>query len=313
MSSWLLLLGLSWPASAQYPQATAQRPIQWQTDVAKAMRLAQQRNVPLLFFVPGSGRNEDSDLEDAVQRTFRDAIVVQLVEQRFVPVRLVRSSDTRALFAQLGLRPDFGLQVVFATPAGQPMEPPTGAATAPETFRQKLVLIFRKHRADVFNRDLKPVLDDPNADEKRLLAALKMIEDFTLLEADQAVIALARRAGLSDKVRGRVWEVLAALSTRPAVEALLEAATQDPKAAAALEKITPGAAEYLLDAIGGEDAQRHLIAYRAAARAAGIRDVKPPRFWEGRNERIKTQEIERVRHLVRRAAKAWNEQYAEYR
>ena len=86
-----------------------------------------------------------------------------------------------------------------------------------------------------------------------LKQALKVIDEFTILDADQTVVKLLERPGVNASIGKACYDVLATLSTKPAVEALLErAATEDKNALRVLPKCTPLAAEQMLDRLSLE-------------------------------------------------------------
>jgi hypothetical protein len=69
----------------------------------------------------------------------------------------------------------------------------------------------------------------------------------------------------------------------------------------------------MLPGLEDEDPVVQLAVYHAVTRICRLRNVKPDRFWEGRNQYVKRKEIDRVRSLVSAAAERWRERYAEHR
>ncbi len=296
------------------PQAAAQQDaaIQWSLKVEEAVAHAGETKQPLMFWVVGRSDSRDHRLERDQKRAFRDRLVVEL-SRRFLTVQLSRSRYREQL-EEWNLSPWTNLEIVFATPAGEKIDTlaPAGVANA-EALARKMALVYRHYRGVVFEREIKPKLEDEQASDRDLRLALKLVAEFLILSADQSVIQLLERESLGGAVRDEVYDVLAALSTPASVEALLERARDAERAGAALARCTPDAAERMLPALDGEDADLRLAVYRAVTRICKIRDVKNDRFWQGRNLVIKRKEIERVRQIVTATAKRWRERYAEYR
>ena len=131
---------------------------------------------------------------------------------------------------------------------------------------------------------------------------------------DKGVIKLLERPRLPRDVAKVCYDVLAELSTRPAVSELLDrTADGDKNAAAALSRCTPAAAEQMLEKLGGDDPELRVEVYNAVTKICNVRSVKRPSFWRGKDERVKEKEIERVKELVSQEARRWKEKYAEYR
>lgn len=296
------------------PRATAQQSptIQWSLQAEQSVAHAQQTKRPLMFWVLGRSQGRDDRIERDQKRAFRDPLVVGL-SSRFVTVRLARSRH-RDLLAKWNLSPRANLEIVFATPAGDKIDTlsPQGAADA-GTLARKMTLVFRHYRKQMFSQEIKPKLEGENVKEKDLPAALKLVEEFLILSADQSVIRLLESESLSPGTRKAVYGTLAALSTPASVETLLEHAGEDEQATAALARCTPDAAERMLAELESESPELRLAVYRAVTRICKLRNVKPDRFWQGRIASLKRDEIERVRRLVTTAAERWRKRYAEHR
>jgi hypothetical protein len=296
------------------PPVTAQADdaISWSLKVEECIARARQTNLPLMFWVLGRSASRDHRIESAQKRAFRDPLVVEL-SRRFVTVRLSRSRY-RDQLEKWNLSPRTNLEIVFATPTGEKIDTlsPLGVGE-PEVLARKMVLVFRHYREVFFETELRPKLEDDKTSDADLRAALKQVTELLILPADQCVVALLDRESLSDGVRKQVFETLAALSTAASVDALLKQAATDENARATLARCTPDAAERMLTELEGDDANLGLAVYRAVTRICRIRDVKPDRFWEGRNRVVKRKEIERVRRIVTSVAERWRERYAEYR
>jgi hypothetical protein len=286
--------------------------IQWRLDVPQAVEEARRSRLPMMFWVVGRSGSRDKDLERDQKRAFRDSLVAELAS-RFVTVQLSRSRYSEQL-EEWSLSRRANLEIVFSTPDGDKIDTlaPLGVADA-ETLARKMALVFRHYRQQIYERELKPNLEDAEATDQELRAALRLIAKLLILSADEAVIGLLERKSLSAERRRQVYETLAVLSTRLGVAALLERAVGDEAAAAALTGCTPDGAEQMLSALKVEDFAQRLIVYRAVTRICRISNVKPDRFWGGRYETVKLKEIQRVSDIVTRAAERWRQRYAEYR
>jgi len=296
--------------------AGAQQTLHWNNRVEQAVAEAKQTRKPLMFYVLSSEGDRADDMEDAQRRAFAHPRVVE-VARRFIPVQMSRSAH-RDQLRRWRLPEKINQEVVFATPERELIDPqsPTLAASGvadPQVFIQKMVLVFRKYRDDLYRTELRAELTAENAAAKDIRDVLKIVKEFLILSADQDVAKLLENEKLDSGLRKQVYEVLAELSTKPAVEALLARAARDKEAAAALAQCTPAAAENLLEHLGGEDFNRHLLAYKTVTKVCKVPDTKPDRFWEGKNERLKTEEINRVREAVRQTAARWRERYGDYR
>lgn len=303
-----LLLVVTAAAAAQ------DRAIRWRTDVESAVAEAKKRNTPLMFYVKGStARKGDDldDLEDDQRKSFRDERCYSL-SQRFICVQLSRTQH-KDLIEKWGLRPNLQLYVVYVQPDGTRIDwqDPLGVATA-DAFAQKMARVFTAHRNAIYDAEIKASLDAkaPVADVN---AALKRIREMTILSADKEVAALLDRTDLDDKTRQTVYDTLAHLSTRASVEALLaKVQSYDDPAAKALSACNPAGASFMLSALDREGPLR-IAAYNAITKACRIKSPKPARFWDGKNEKIKSEELDRVRRQAETVIKRWREQYEEYR
>lgn len=299
---WLAPWALAQPAST----------IEWSQNVEQSVAQAQQSRQPVMFWVLGRSDSRDKRVERDQRQAFRDSLVLEM-SARFVPVRLSRSRY-RDLLEKWNLSPKTNLEIVFVTPDGEKIDTlaPQGVRQA-DVLARKMTLVYQHYRQLLFERELKPKLEDESAPDKDLGQALKLIAQFVIVTADRSVIDLLKRPSLSDGVRKGVYEALAALSTPASVEALLEQATEDDRAAVALLGCTPAAAEQMLPALEGDDPALSLAVYRAVTRICRLRDVKSDRFWEGRYQVVKQKEIDRVRRQVTAVAERWRQRYAEYR
>jgi hypothetical protein len=282
--------------------------IEWQRDVDAAVALAKRTERPLMFYVVGSTSDRPDDVEKDQRRSFRDARVMQQA-RRFVPVRLARSQHVDQL-KKWGVNPNANLDVIFTWPDGTRIDQISASgAGIPESFAQKMAMVFNQYRNEVFAQKLRPMLDNPEATAREIRAALKQIDDFLILAADGTLASLLEREKLDPGVKPDIYKTLANLSTPTAVDALLKAARAgDQNAIKVLDDCTPEAAERMLDDVGSSEPARHLLAYKTVTKICRLKNVKPDKFWDGVNQRVKDAEIERVRNEVRHIAGRWKEQ-----
>lgn len=291
--------------------AEAQQTIQWRTDVPAAVATAKNKSLPLMFYVLGKNEDRDNNLDNAQKKAFTDPKVLQL-SRRFVTVRLSRSAN-RDVLQELRLPATMTQEIAFATPDGKVIDriSPSGVAD-PKTLADKMRMVFDSYRRDLFTREIQPELDKPDADPQRLLAGLGAIRDLNIVSADAALIRLTEREKLDNKVRFETYEVLAALSTKPAVEKLFELAkAEKPRAAEALGKITPAGAEILADKLVEDDGTVQIVAYDAICKACGIRQRRATKWWERAENRLKLEELEKTKQAAKEAAERWRATYEE--
>lgn len=286
--------------------------IQWVNDVGPAIARAKQTHKPLMFYVIGSSTSRDEDYEREHKRAFADPLVIQL-SARFVPAKFSRSRY-RDQLKKWNLREDVNMVLVFATPEGDKIGDPLYAEGVSKSLTQKMAAVLKDYRAKLYEKELREKLENPATTAKDLKAILDLVEELTILEADRGVAGLLKREDLDKNTAARAYDVLAALSTKAAVEALLERAEAgDAKAAAALGRCTPGAAEYMLDKLDGENAEFRKTVYQTVTKLCKIGGAKPAKFWEGKNERVQQDELKRVKGIAEKTARQWKEQYEEYR
>lgn len=297
----------AWPAAAQ-----TNTEVQWSRDVERSVARARSTRRPLMFWVLGRSASRDDDLERDQKRAFQDRLVAE-ISSRFVPVKLSRSRY-RQVLEQWGLPANANLEIVFTTPDGEVIDrlAPSGAA-APDALARKMTLVFQHYRGVLYERELKAKLTDAQTPEAEIEAALDVINELLILGADADVAALPAREGLGAGLRQAAYDTLAVLSTRTSVAALLQRAAIDEAAAAALGTCTPEAAEWMLAEFSADDPRLRLVVYHAVTRICRVPDPKADRFWAGRYERLKLDELERVSRAVEAAARRWRERYAECR
>lgn len=300
---------------ASAAEAQTGKRLRWSTNVEQGIAAAKKSRLPLMFYIVGGSASRDEDGEDverAQRRAFADPRVARLSE-RFVPVQLSRSRHAD-IIKQWEIPREADLWIVYTTPDGKKLDVSDAAGASSATgLADKMSIVFRRYRDSLFDTEAAATLEAKDASEEDLLAALELVKKFNILSADLRLVELAKREDLPDGVRQETYAALAQLSTPPAAKFLLERAATDPQAAAVLAKCNPIGAEAMLDAVGGEDPAMHLIAYDAVVKICKLKNPKADRFWEGRNERVKQEEIERVQKQVRETARKWRENEEPYR
>ena len=302
----LLCLAVSGAALAQ------ENMVHFRIDVEAAIAEAKKKDMPLMFYVTRSADSRDQDLERDQKRSFRDERVFEL-SKRFICVQMSHSQykDQIAKWGFGGTSAQ--LYVVYAMPDGTKIDTqsPLGVASA-QGFAQKMAKVYDFYRNSVYEKEIKAKISEksPVGDIK---TGLEKVKALTILSADKDVAKLLQKEDLDEKTRGLVYDVLAVLSTKASVEALVgEVKSSDDKAAKALQDVTPGAAAFLLPLLDKEGPAR-IAAYSAVVKVCKIKNPKPAKFWDGKNERPKAEEIERVKKAADGVIKRWKEQYDEYR
>ena len=117
-----------------------------------------------------------------------------------------------------------------------------------------LARTIRAYGRKLFETELKAKLDDPKLPAGELKAVLQLVRDFSIAEAEKGLINVLERPQLDSVIRRLAYDGLAALSTKGAVEFLLDRASTAERAdasaaAAALAQCTPAGAEHLLGAL----------------------------------------------------------------
>jgi hypothetical protein len=253
------------------PAFAQQDTIPWLTEPQQAVNEAKRSLRPLMVYVLASNKYRDDKLDHLQKAALEDPRVVRLSRQ-FVPLRLSRSIN-RDVLGSFGLSESANMEMSFVTPDG-------------------------------------PVLGDTEAKPPALKRAVQLVGYFRLTAADQGLIELLDRPRLDRTLRGEVYDTLAALSTKTAIDKLFElAVAEDSRAAKALEKCTPLGAEHLLDQLSADDFNYGV--YKTVTQACDIRNVKSAKFFENAKPRLKQEEVDRVTKLVREAAQRWKQQNDE--
>ena len=319
--------------------AVAQQNIQWLRNPQQAVAQAQRNNRPLMIWV-SSGSDDQGDLERDQKRAFRDARVVQW-SKAFVRLR-ISPTVHRDLLPQFGLSSRASLELSFVTPDGQKLSGLSGGAVAqPDSLAKKMMMVLMAFGKRVYEKDVKPVLEDEDAKPKALKIAIETINELHIVAADKSLTQLLDRERLGRSTRKLACEALAQLSTKVAIDKLLELAKKDPIAAASLSKCTPAGAEMMLGAMipaeetadkkradkkasdekTGEEtpaaeenvdegAQRfNYPVYKAVTRICRVPKPKPESYFEKAPDDRIAKEVERVTEIVRDVAARWKAQY----
>ncbi len=306
--------------AAGMPQET-QRPIKWINRPEEAVDIAKRTLKPILFHIPDTDIDEEleqqSNLETSQKATFRDPTIRKIAEQRFVPAFLPRSNKNLAMLAEMGAPTEYGMYLAVVTPDGELVGviEPTETAN-PRRLAIALTEQYRVYRNAMYETQIKPRLDAEKLSEKEIRTSLEAIREFTILAADQAVLDLLEQPDVRGdaRLREEAYQTLAVLATPPTVAALFERALTDDKAAEALAAAPVPAADELLEYIALDQPLEKLrTAYAAVAKIIDLKDPKPPRFWEGDNVRVKTEEVERVQEAARKAIDEWNDKWGPLR
>jgi hypothetical protein len=280
------LLGLLLTTAA----ASAQNPIQWQGNARSAVEHAREQMLPLMVWVYDStddglgGRGSDiDDLRDAQEDAFRDPAVVSLAHNRYVPLRLMRNSQNKAVLEELGLPTEYGLYVALVTTDKRLLDR-IGIEDVADAraLASRLAESSQKYTADLYQRDLRSVITDPSAKKPDVRKAVRAVWRLKILSADTDIVALLKRPDITPTERGRLYSLLADLGTPSCVSALLDAAAEDKSAVSALNRAHAGALETLqreLPVCGQPATERQLTAYRAVVTIAKAGAVRPATFW----------------------------------
>ena len=307
----LLITALAGACAAAAP---AQDPygIPWSLHVEDCIAQAKQTRKPLMFYVVEHRYCNVGELILNQQKAFRDPMVLELAA-RFIPVRLSRTRYGDLLESWNQSR-EAALQIVFVTPNGVRIDvlSPNGAAE-PVSLTRKMALVYKHYRDVLFEKELRPVLENEEASVDMLARVMDLVKQFIIPSADQPVIDLFERESLAPLIANKAYNTLAVLSTDDSVLFLLDEAVETAAAAEALKLCTPGAAETMLSELESDNPYVQLAVYQAVTKICRVERVKPDRFWTGKNRYVLNKEIKRVKKIVKSNARRWRERYAEYR
>lgn len=294
--------------------ALAQNPVQWSTNAGRAIERAREQLLPILIWVKDGrndgGGNGDNDLEDAQEDCFRDPVVVGIIQKHFVPLKVSRNSRSVEEMKRLGLPTGFGLYCAVLTYDGNVLDTMgPGEVAQPHTFATHLNTAYTRFCGDVYQKEIKPVLEDLKSPKSKARLAAQAVWRLGIKQADTVVIGLLSREDLSAMEKSRVYELLASLSTAKSIGALLERA-DDKQASAALAKANPGALEWLLPAMPsaeGEISARQLAAYTAAAKICRT-SPKGKDWWDNAKPEARQKELDRVGMQAATVLEFWRQQ-----
>lgn len=285
--------------------------VHFRSDVNAAIADAKKKDMPLIFYITRASDSRDQDLERDQKRSFRDERVFEM-SKKFICVQM-SYSQYKDQVEKWGIRSNMQLYVVYTTPDGTKIDwqDPLGVSNA-DGFSQKMAKVYDVHRNTLYEKQIKAQISD-KATVAEMKAGLERVKQLTILTADKDVVKLLEKKDLDDKTRELVYDVLASLSTKTSIDALAgEIKSADDKAAKALEETTPGAAIWLLPMMDKDGPQR-VAAYSAVVKTCKIKGGKPAKFWEGKNEKTKAEEIERVKKAAEGVSKRWKDRYDAYR
>ncbi len=227
----------------------AQQQINWLRDPRQAVQQAQSNRRPIMVYVLAGTRDRDDDIERDQRRSLSDPRILRLARE-FVPLRLSRSMH-RDILEEFGLPQSANMMMSFMSNDGHVLDTISAMGVAQvDSLAQKLVGAFKSHLQRLFDSEVQPVLTDENAKPNDLRLALRMVIEFRMQPAEGATIALLERPRLNSAVRKLAYDALAALSTKTAVDKLLDLAWDgDQLATKALSDCTPMGAEFMLEVL----------------------------------------------------------------
>ncbi len=311
MTRWMTFLIAA--LSAVAGSAFAQNPIQWHGNAREAIARAREQQLPLMFWVTERRDiGEQDDLRDEEEHAFRDPTVVAIAQRRYVPVRISHTSRVDVELEKLGLPTGHGLYVALVTPSGELLDTVGPMEVAnPTALAQRLSAAYRKYADDLYDRELAPVIRNAGAPKADVRKAVQAAWRLGVASADKDIAALLARPDVTEAERGRIYALLASLATGPSVEALLAAAAEGNKdAAAALGRAEAGALEFLLEDLPGtegEPSARQLAAYEAAARIARLPSAKPDTFWMRASAEDRARELDLLKRRAESVLAYWKE------
>ncbi len=290
--------------------AGAQNPVQWSGNVSQSVARAAEQSLPLLFWVTDGSDDDDDDLSDAQSHCFRDPVVVGIIQKCFVPVRVSRNSKVLKEAERLGLPTSHGLYCAVITHDGRLLDQMgPGEVAEPSAFAPHLTSAYARYCDDLYQKELRPILEDPNASKSRVRLAARTVWRLKIRAADKAVIGILARPDLTPTETGRVYELLAALGTHDCIATLLDRA-EDKAAAAALRRAEPEALEWLIPempAQEGEVSAKQFAVYTAAIHICKLSAQKSMDWWKKAAPDDRKKELERVRSKAETVLEYWQQ------
>jgi predicted nucleic acid-binding protein len=307
----VIMVGLLLVDAAGAQQGGGRAGLRWGLDLAPAREQAMKSKQPLMLWIQGntSERDDMDKVERDQMKAFSDPRVNDL-SRKFVLCKVSVSRYRSELVKLLGTTPAH-LDLYFVTAEGEKLgEISAAAAKNVDSLAQKMELVFDDYSSKLFIKEIKPILEDEKAKPKDQLAALDLVDKYNIRSADRAIVALVKRGGLDNAVTKKSYETLAAISSKEGVTELFERAINDKRAAEALEKCSTSGLDALLPFLDDQDPAKFLLAYRTVAKICKT-TAKPDKFWEGKNEKVKTDEVKRVKDLATKAQARSKERHAQ--
>ena len=298
---WICLL---WVSEVALVCPVSANELTWLNDVEKGMAEARKKSVPVLFYI-----DAEDDASDAEQeKSFTDPTIQRIVTAQFVPLRLGQSQTTDMMMEQMKVQDWTPACVVVATSRGRLIATiPAEIVADPQTFAGQLTSAYQRFGTELFENRLRTSLEDESAKPEDVRDALKLIAQLSIAEADEAVIDLSRRKGVSQDVKTRAYRTLAALSTERSVKALMKAAPGDEAAAGALSECTPVGAELMMSEMdAGDEAERTLVC-AAVAKICDVAPIDPQLLATGADKEERKNGIARLETATKASAKRWRE------
>ena len=293
----------------------AQQQVQWISNMEQGISQARQVDLPIMFYVAGStSGSKDDDRKRAQQATFRDPLIAQMAQARFVPVRLSISTQTKEFLERVGAPTSYGNYLILTTPDLELLSLVQGdQAASVSALASKMTENFRLFRKQLFEKKYKDKLESPDTNANEKISILKTIDRYVITEADESAAKLLEDSSLPANLSRKVYDTLSTLGTQRCVDALLKLAPNDKNAAKALAKCPDGAAEFLLPKLKSEDQEEFYAAYAAIVKICKLGTPKPKGFWSGKNQRVIDEELARVEKGAQRAADTWKRTFGLYR
>ncbi len=282
--------------------------VRFSLQVEEGIQYAKKNDKPIMFYVRGSSGGDD-DIEDYERdhvRAFADPDVTRLAGN-FVCLQMSRSRY-RGQLTEWGLSPRTNLNIVFASSTGERIDEPLAASAvaSPKTLAAKMRQNIRRWSDMLYKDKVEPVLGAEDSSVRDLRDALKLIEQWQMRQADKAVLGLLDREKLDRTTRTAVLSALGGIGSQATIDRLIELSLEkDRLADKALADASTAAVEPLLQHLGGEDADKHVVAYTALTKICRISGAKPQRFWQGSNHKVQVDEVERVRGIAEKKLAEW--------
>ncbi len=302
---------------------TAQSAIQWMNQPAPAAQAAQKSLRPVLVYVAPDAELRDSNIQNRLQRSLRDPIVVEMIQTRFVPLRMSRTSQTRPMLQALGLPANFG-GYMAVVPGQALLSPETSAKVntinlmemaEPGALLTELHKGYREYVSRLYTDQIKAKFEEEKPKPADLTRALELVAQLNISEADADILKLIDRRAEDKQFLKNATEVLGILSTRPAADYLLKQAKEGNKdAQAALGRLTPTiAAEVLLPEMRAAKEGDRLMAYKALSKIFDLKPVRPDKWWERVKDKARDDELQSITTRVNEQARVWQDGAGRFR